>query len=91
VPIIKFAPTLLIKQPFKMIINVKVNPKAKKNLVKKETEDLFRVYVTAPPAKGAANKAMIKLLADYFDVSESMISILSGKKNRHKVLKISNR
>jgi len=74
-----------------MIINVKVNPKAKKNLVKKETEDLFRVYVTAPPAKGAANKAMIKLLADYFDVSKSMISILSGKKNRHKVLKISNR
>jgi len=91
VPIIKFAPTLLIEQPFKMIINVKVNSKAKKNLVKKETEDLFRVYVTAPAIKGKANKAAIELLADYFDVSKSMISILSGKKNRHKVLKISNR
>ena len=74
-----------------MIINVKVNSKAKKNLVKKETEDLFRVYVTAPAIKGKANKAAIELLADYFDVSKSMISILSGKKNRHKVLKISNR
>ena len=74
-----------------MIINVKVNPKAKKNLVKKETEDLFRVYVTVPAIKGKANKAMIELLADYFDVSKSRISILSGKKNRHKVLKISNK
>ena len=71
-----------------MIINIKVNPKAKKNLVKKETEDFFRAYVTTPADKGKANKTMIELLADYFNVSKSEITILNGKKNRHKVVKI---
>ena len=71
-----------------MIINVKLTPKAKKNLVKQETNDLFRVYVTAPPVRGKANKAMAQLLASYFDISKSKISILSGEKKRHKIVKI---
>jgi hypothetical protein len=71
-----------------MIINVKVNPKAKKNLIKKEKDDFFRVYVTAPPVAGKANKAMIEMLRDYFGVSKSKISILSGEKSRLKVVRV---
>lgn len=71
-----------------MIINVKVNPKSKRNLVEQEKEDLFRVYVTAAPEDGKANKAMIKLLADYFSVGRSKISIISGEKFRLKVVRV---
>lgn len=71
-----------------MIINVKVNPKSKRNLVEKEKDDLFRVYVTTAPENGNANKAMIELLADYFSVAKSRISIISGEKFRLKVVRI---
>ena len=71
-----------------MIINVKVNPKAKRTLVKQEGEDFYRVYVTAPPQAGEANKATLEALAEHFKISKSRISILNGEKNRHKVIKI---
>ncbi|MFH1856644.1 MAG: DUF167 domain-containing protein [Candidatus Omnitrophota bacterium] len=71
-----------------MIINVKINPRAKRNLVEKQAEDLFRVYVTAPPEDGKANKAMRELLAEHFGIAKSKISIISGEKFRQKVVKI---
>lgn len=73
-----------------MIVNVKVKPKAKLNLVKKEAEDLFHVYTTTSPEHGRANKAVLEALADYFKVNKNKVSILMGAKSRHKVIKISS-
>jgi uncharacterized protein YggU (UPF0235/DUF167 family) len=42
-------------------------------------DDLLTVKVSAPPVEGAANKALIALLAEKLGVSKSSIDILSGE------------
>ena len=71
-----------------MRIYVKVTPRAGKNEVLKISEGEYRVKVTAPPEKGKANEAVIELLADYFDVPKSLVSIIGGKSTRVKLIEI---
>ena len=71
-----------------MEIFVKVKPKAKEEKVKKIDEAHFEVWVKEPPVKGKANKAVVKVLADYFNTSLSRINIISGFKSKVKVLQI---
>ncbi|MEI8012500.1 MAG: DUF167 domain-containing protein [Candidatus Omnitrophota bacterium] len=72
-----------------MIIQVKVIPGAKKNMVH-EVEGGIRVQLTAPPVDGKANEALVDLLAEYYGVRSSRIEIIKGLKSRHKVINIKN-
>ncbi|UCD55503.1 MAG: DUF167 domain-containing protein [Candidatus Omnitrophota bacterium] len=67
------------------LIRVRVIAKAKENNVKK-LKDGFRVYLTAPPIEGKANKALVKVLAEYFNLKKSQIIILRGKKSKDKLV-----
>ncbi len=68
-------------------IKVKVIPNAKKNRVV-ESEGMFKVYVNAPAVEGKANKALIELLAEHFNVRKSAVRIVRGEKAREKVVEI---
>lgn len=70
-----------------MNIEVKVIPNAKKNQVLEE-EGRFKVYVNVPAVDGKANKALIEVLADHFNVKKSNVEILRGETSRVKVIKI---
>lgn len=70
-----------------MKIRVKVIPNSKTEEVFKES-DGFLLRVKEPPKEGKANKAVIRLLADYFEVSRGSVIILSGFKSRNKVIEI---
>jgi len=72
-----------------MRIYAKVTPRAGRNEVIKISEGEYRVRVTAPPEKGKANEAVIKLLTGYFKVPKSSISIVGGKSTRVKIIEIS--
>lgn len=50
--------------------------------------DAWKVYVNAPAVDGKANKALIALLAEYFQVRKSRIEITKGLKSRHKTINI---
>ncbi|PKL72475.1 hypothetical protein CVV26_01455 [Candidatus Kuenenbacteria bacterium HGW-Kuenenbacteria-1] len=71
-----------------MKIFVKAKPMAKKNEVKKVDENNFIVSTTKLIEKGKANKAIIKLLAKYFNVSQSSIKIFSGFVSKNKIIEI---
>jgi len=71
-----------------MEIFIRVKPAASKNRIKKLEEKSFSVWVKEPPVKGRANKAVVKLLADYFNVSVSRLRIKSGLKSKHKTIEI---
>jgi hypothetical protein len=78
-----------------MKINIHITPNAKKSEVLGEEMDLFggktlKVKVSAPPVEGKANKELIKILSEYFDVPKSKISIVSGDKSRNKIIEIQN-
>lgn len=61
-----------------MKFTVIVKPNARKSAVEKIDEKTYKVSVAAAPAEGKANKAVIGLLAEYFDVPKSRIEIKSG-------------
>ncbi|MDD5731619.1 MAG: DUF167 domain-containing protein [Patescibacteria group bacterium] len=76
-----------------MKISVHLTPNAKKSEILGEQDDLFggkvlRVKVAAPPIEGKANKELINILSEHFDVPKSKISILSGEKSRNKIVEI---
>lgn len=74
---------------FMKTITVKVIPRSSKNEVVGEMDDgILKVKLTAPPVDGEANKALIKLLADYFGVSKSSVRILKGERGKVKVVEI---
>ncbi|OGZ62466.1 MAG: hypothetical protein A3C58_03605 [Candidatus Staskawiczbacteria bacterium RIFCSPHIGHO2_02_FULL_34_10] len=73
-----------------MKIIVKAKPGSKEDKIEKIDQSNYIVYVKAPPIDGKANAAIIKLLADYFDISQSLIEIISGYTARVKVIEINN-
>lgn len=69
-------------------IKIKVVPNAKRNEVFEEGE-MIKVYVTSPPVGGKANKAVIKLLAEFFEVKKGGVKIIKGERSREKIVEIS--
>ena len=69
-------------------INLRVIPRARQNKIDVDESGLYRVHITAAPVDGAANAAVIKLLAEYFDVPKSQIKIVRGDAARDKVIEI---
>ncbi len=70
-----------------MKLTVKAYPKSSRREVRKE-DGIFKVYVTEPPDKGKANKAILGLLSEYFGVPKSNMRIIRGECNRTKVIEI---
>ena len=68
--------------------NVKVMPRARRNGVEVIAPGHLKVRLTAPPVEGAANRALLELLSDYFHVPKSHIRIVRGVKSRTKVIQI---
>lgn len=70
-----------------MIINVRVIPRARVQKIVADGDSL-RVYTNAAPADGAANTAVIKMLAEYYNVPKSRVSIVRGATSHDKVINI---
>lgn len=71
-----------------MRVTVSVKTNARKNEVAKSDDGTYRVAVTASPIEGKANKAVIELLAEYFDVPKSSVYIHAGAAGRKKIIEI---
>ena len=56
--------------------------------MEKVDEVNFKVQIRQAPEKGKANRVVIRVLADYFGVSQSKINIVSGSTSRLKVIEI---
>ncbi len=70
-------------------ITVRVQPKASSNeIVGYDDSGVLRVRVTAPPADGAANRALIVTLAAALGVPKSGIIVVRGDTARVKQVEI---
>ena len=72
-----------------MILNVRVIPKASRNFVKKENDNL-KVYLTKPAQDGLANTQLIELLSEFLNIKKYQIKIIKGQKSRDKLVEISD-
>ena len=71
-----------------MRINVKAKPNSKEDKVEKISDTEFIVSVKEIPVQGRANRAIIRVLAEYFDIPLSRIRIISGHISRQKVVEV---
>ena len=72
------------RNPEAVLLHVRVQPKARANAVKGWHGAALRVSVTAAPEDGKANRAVIDLLAETFDVAPSSIDLVRGAASRDK-------
>jgi uncharacterized protein YggU (UPF0235/DUF167 family) len=69
--------------------SVKVTTRAKKELVQYiDEQKILRVWTKAAPVDGKANSAIIELIAEYLDISKSLIKIKTGLATRNKIIEI---
>lgn len=71
-----------------MKISVSIKPNAKAKKVEKVDEGHFKAWVKESPVEGKANLALVKILADYFDIAPSRINIVSGHSSKKKIVEI---
>ncbi|MCK5589613.1 MAG: DUF167 domain-containing protein [Dehalococcoidales bacterium] len=73
-----------------MKIQVKVKPGSKNEEVTQKGDTLI-VTIKEPPKEGRANRQVIKLLAKHFKVPQNQVKLISGFKQRDKVVEIVQR
>jgi uncharacterized protein (TIGR00251 family) len=71
-----------------MLIKVYVTPNAREARVVKVSDDHFEVRVDEKAVDGRANKRLLEILAEHFNVQKSRISILKGTKTRNKLVQV---
>jgi len=70
-----------------MLINVRVIPRSSRNILEWE-QNTLKVRLTAPPVDGAANAALIDLLAERLAIPRRTITIVRGSTSRQKTVEI---
>lgn len=81
--------SLTNKKPPQALVQVRVQPRASRNQVQvANNSNCLRIKVTAPPVKGAANRACIELLAHALAVRKSDLAIVKGHQARDKVVQV---
>jgi uncharacterized protein (TIGR00251 family) len=71
-----------------MTLRVRVQPRASRDGLSGEREGALVVRLTAPPVEGAANEALVRLLAKTLGVAPSAVRVLSGATGRNKVVSV---
>lgn len=68
---------------------VRVTPRAARDAVDSfDAEGVLKVRVTAPPADGAANAAVVRVLAKALGIPSRDVVLVSGATSRQKVFEV---
>ena len=70
------------------LLQVHVQPKARRNEIVEQPDGSFRVRVAAVPEGGAANRAVVALLAEALDVAPSRLALVRGATSRDKLFRV---
>lgn len=71
-----------------MRILISAKPKSKTEYVKRATGANFVVAVKEAPEKGKANQAIIKALAEFFDIQPASVKLIFGQTSKQKIFEI---
>ena len=71
-----------------MRISIIAHPNSKNPRVEKDLMDQLHIYVSAPPLEGKANKAVLEVLAKYYQTPKSRVILIRGEKSKNKIFEI---
>jgi uncharacterized protein (TIGR00251 family) len=69
-------------------VRVRVTPRASRDALAGERQGALVVRITAPPVEGAANAAVLRLLARVLRVPPSAVEVRQGASGRDKLLHV---
>ena len=69
-------------------LRVHLQPRASRNRIVGRHGDRIKIQVHAPAVEGAANAALIELLAETFGVPRHAVRILQGAQSRTKLVEV---
>jgi uncharacterized protein len=69
-------------------LRLRVVPGASRSCIVGRLGDAWKVRVAAPPERGAANEAVVRLLADVLSVPRGKITLVSGHVARDKIVEL---
>ncbi|MDR2807083.1 MAG: DUF167 domain-containing protein [Puniceicoccales bacterium] len=73
-----------------MRISIKVIANASKSEIISHRDGAWKVKIQAPPKDGKANRALIQLLAQHFQLPKNCIKIIAGEKSPQKMIEVFN-
>jgi uncharacterized protein len=68
--------------------NVRVQPRAARSEIAGVHGDAIKVRLAAPPVDGAANVALVELLAEALGVARGAVRVVTGATSRGKVVEV---
>ncbi|HEY6881332.1 MAG TPA: DUF167 domain-containing protein [Polyangiales bacterium] len=71
-----------------LLVDVQVSPRASKSTVLGEHDGSLKVALAAPPVDGAANRALIELIADLLGVPKRQVTLVRGESSKRKTVAI---
>lgn len=69
-------------------LRLRVQPRSARMRVVGWHGDAIKVQVNAPPVDGAANQAVVDLIADWLDLPRAAVRLLQGQTGRDKVVEV---
>jgi hypothetical protein len=69
-------------------LTLHVQPGAKHSVVSGLHGDALKIRLAAPPIEGRANEALLRFIAESFDVALSDVELLRGAQSRHKMVNV---
>ncbi|TMA79237.1 MAG: DUF167 domain-containing protein [Deltaproteobacteria bacterium] len=70
------------------VLHVRVVPRAARAALTRDQAGRWRAHVTAPPIDGAANRALVALLADRLGLPKRAFALLRGERGRDKIVAV---
>ncbi len=71
-----------------ILLTLHVQPGAKRSEVSGLHGDALKIRLAAPPIEGRANEALLRFIAELFEVPLRNVELLRGAQSRHKMVKI---
>lgn len=75
------------KDGSRLIVPVRVTPRARRNALAFE-DGILRAWLMAPPVEGAANAALLAILAERLGLPKRAVALVRGETSREKVVAI---
>jgi uncharacterized protein len=69
-------------------IQVKVSPRSSVQKVIKMSDGSLKIHLKVSPTDGKANKELCKVIAEYYSLKKSQVSIKIGLASRNKIIEI---
>jgi len=71
-------------------LTLHIQPGAKRSEVAGLHGDALKIRLAAPPIDGRANEALLRFIADSFDVPLRQVELLRGAQSRHKMVRVTD-